>query len=179
MGRLDTPSMSGDRDGDIHLPLPLASPRSVRYGYRRVHVLLKLEGWEVNPKRTYKLYRELGLQLRNNTPKRRVKAKLREDRQETTLTFVDAFTRHALAAEPNFGYRAADVIEAIERVGREIDFPETLRVGQGNAISISRPIRVVRFSRSRGPGSRQTTRFTESFDGKFDARGIVTAHSGA
>ena len=52
----------------------------VRYGYRRVHVLLKREGWTVNHKRTYKLYKEMGLQLRNKTPKRRVKAKLREDR---------------------------------------------------------------------------------------------------
>ena len=30
--------------------------------------------------KVYRLYRELGLQLRNKTPKRRVKAKLREDR---------------------------------------------------------------------------------------------------
>jgi len=41
----------------------------VRYGYRRVHVLLRRDGWAVNPKRIYRLY------------KRRVKAKLREDRQ--------------------------------------------------------------------------------------------------
>jgi putative transposase len=27
----------------------------VRYGYRRVHVLLRREGWSVNHKRTYKL----------------------------------------------------------------------------------------------------------------------------
>ncbi|GGZ17497.1 hypothetical protein GCM10011614_35000 [Novosphingobium colocasiae] len=31
-------------------------------------------------KRTHRIYNELGLQLRNKTPKRRVKAKLREDR---------------------------------------------------------------------------------------------------
>ena len=49
----------------------------VRYGYRRIHVLLRREGWSVNPKRVYRLYRDLGLQLRNKTPKRRVKAKLR------------------------------------------------------------------------------------------------------
>jgi len=49
-------------------------------GYRRVHVLLRREGWEVNAKRIYRLDKELGLQLRNKTPKRRVKAKLREDR---------------------------------------------------------------------------------------------------
>src|SRR5207237_10591504 len=54
----------------------------VRYGYRPVHVLLQREGWAINVKRVYRLYRELSLQLRNKTPKRRVKAKLREDRTE-------------------------------------------------------------------------------------------------
>ena len=53
----------------------------VRYGYRRVHVMLKREGWAVNMKRTYRIYRDLGLQLGRKPPKRRVKAKLREDRQ--------------------------------------------------------------------------------------------------
>jgi putative transposase len=51
----------------------------VRYGYRRIHVLLRREGWAVNAKRVCRLYREMGLQLRNKTPKRRVKAKLRSD----------------------------------------------------------------------------------------------------
>lgn len=54
----------------------------VRYGYRRVHVLLEREGWNINIKKVYRIYRELGLQLRNKTPKRRVKAKLRDDRAE-------------------------------------------------------------------------------------------------
>ena len=57
----------------------------VRYGYRRVHVLLRREGWEVNIKRTDRIYNELGLQLRNKTPKRRVKAKLRDDRKPANL----------------------------------------------------------------------------------------------
>ena len=35
----------------------------VRYGYRRVHVLLRREGWEVNLKKTHRIYNELGLQL--------------------------------------------------------------------------------------------------------------------
>ena len=51
----------------------------VRYGYRRIHVLLSREGWHVNVKRVHRLYREMGLQLRHKTPKRRVKAKLRDD----------------------------------------------------------------------------------------------------
>jgi putative transposase len=56
----------------------------VRYGYRRVHVLLRREGWPINQKKTRRIYRELGLQLRNKTPKRRVKAKLRDDRRNAT-----------------------------------------------------------------------------------------------
>jgi putative transposase len=47
-------------------------------------VLLRREGWWVNPKRIYRLYREMGLQLRKKTPKRRVQAKLRENRQLAT-----------------------------------------------------------------------------------------------
>jgi putative transposase len=36
----------------------------IRYGYRRIAVLLRLEGWRVNTKRVYRLYREEGLQVR-------------------------------------------------------------------------------------------------------------------
>jgi putative transposase len=56
----------------------------VRYGYRRVHVLLRREGWSLGQNKTRRIYRELGLQLRNKTPKRRVKAKLRDDRRVAT-----------------------------------------------------------------------------------------------
>ncbi len=33
----------------------------VRYGYRRLHILLRREGWKVNGKRVYRLYRLEGL----------------------------------------------------------------------------------------------------------------------
>ena len=42
----------------------------VSYGYRRLHVLLQREGWEVNHKRVYRLYCQEGLMLRNKKPKR-------------------------------------------------------------------------------------------------------------
>ncbi len=44
----------------------------VRYGYRRLHVLLEREGWQVNHKRVYRLYRLEGLSLRLKTRKKRV-----------------------------------------------------------------------------------------------------------
>lgn len=55
----------------------------VRYG-SRASTFCCSGSWDVNHKRTYKLYRELGLQLRNKAPKRQVKAKLRDDRHPAT-----------------------------------------------------------------------------------------------
>ena len=40
----------------------------VRYGYRRLTVLLRREGWVVNAKRVYRLYKQEELQVRS--PKR-------------------------------------------------------------------------------------------------------------
>jgi putative transposase len=54
----------------------------VRDGYRRVHVLLAGEGWGLNVRKVYRIYKELGMQLGHKTPKRRGKAKLRDDRAE-------------------------------------------------------------------------------------------------
>ena len=110
----------------------------VRYGYRRVHVVLRREGWDVNAEKVHRIYNELGLQLRNKTPKRRVKAKLRDDRQEArepnetwamdfihdqlatgkkirVLTVVDTFSRFSPILHPRFSYRGEDVVASLER----------------------------------------------------------------
>jgi hypothetical protein len=46
----------------------------MRYGYRRVRVMLRGEGWIINQKKTRRICNELGPQVRNKTPKRQVKA---------------------------------------------------------------------------------------------------------
>ena len=168
----------------------------VRYGYRRIHVLLRREGWQVNAKRIYRLYKELGLQLRNKVPKRRVKAKLREDRRPAIeanetwamdfvhdqlatgrkiriLTVVDTFTRFAPAIEPRFGYRAEDVVEVLERVGRDHGFPKTIRVDQGTEF-VSRVLDLWAYHRGvtldfSRPGKPTDNAFIESLNGKFRA----------
>jgi putative transposase len=43
----------------------------VRYGYRRVHVLLKREGWHLGRNQVRRLYREKQLQLRSKPSRRR------------------------------------------------------------------------------------------------------------
>lgn len=54
----------------------------VHYGYRRVHVLLKREGFEDNHKRVYRLYRQQGLSLRHKRPKRNKAAQLRQPQSQ-------------------------------------------------------------------------------------------------
>ena len=48
----------------------LASERR-RFGYRRLHILLKREGWELNWKKLYRLYREEGLTVRKRGGRKR------------------------------------------------------------------------------------------------------------
>jgi putative transposase len=135
----------------------------VRYGYRRIHVLLRREGWLVNAKRVCRLYREMGLQLRNKSPKRRVKAQLREGRAPASepnqvwamdfvhdqlfdgrkirvLTIVDTFTRLSPAIEVRQQFRGADVVEVLERVSHEMGYPGTIRnFVRGRAGYLTRP----------------------------------------
>lgn len=166
----------------------------VRYGYRRVHVLLRREGWMINMKKTRRIYSELGLQLRNKHPKRRVKAKLREDRQEAAgpnevwamdfvhdqlatgrklriLTVVDTHSRFCPATDPRFSYRGEDVVQTLEHVCGRVGYPKTIRVDNGSEF-ISRDLDLwadangvtLDFSR---PGKPTDNGFIEAFNSKL------------
>lgn len=127
----------------------------VRYGYRCVWVMLCREGWAVNVKKVHRIYNELGLQLRNKTPKRRLEAKLRDDCQVATepnetwamdfvhnqlatgrkirvLTVVDIFSRFSPIVDSRLSYRAEDVVAALERTCAMTGYPRTIRVDQGS-----------------------------------------------
>jgi putative transposase len=56
------------------------APMRVRYGYRKIRVLLNREGWKVGKKLVYRLYREEGLTLRHKPRKWRRAALHRRDR---------------------------------------------------------------------------------------------------
>ena len=148
----------------------------------------------INVKRVYRLYREMGLQLRNKTPKRRVKAKLREDRDEAAgpnevwamdfvhdqlatgrklrvLTVIDIFSRYVPVLDPRFSYRGEDVVATLERVCGRVGYPKTIRVDQGSKF-ISRDMDLwayqhgvtLDFSR---PGKPADNAFIEAFNGRF------------
>ena len=56
----------------------------VRYGYRRVHIMLRREGFDVGRNRVYRVYREEGLVLKTKRPCRWKMATHREARCQPT-----------------------------------------------------------------------------------------------
>ena len=55
---------TADPQDELRLRLKELAAARVRYGYRRLHVLLRREGWPINAKRVYRLYHEEGLSIR-------------------------------------------------------------------------------------------------------------------
>ena len=53
-----------------------------RYGYYRIYILLRREGWKVNHKRVYRLYQKEGVSLRRKWPRRHASAAQRVERVE-------------------------------------------------------------------------------------------------
>ncbi len=108
-------------DGDLRRRLLELAAQRPRFGYRRLHVLLRREGWVVNRKRVYRLYRSEGLAVRRKKRKRVAQASrqprtvptraneqwsmdfmsdsLADGRQYRTLNIVDDATRECLAIE--------------------------------------------------------------------------------
>jgi putative transposase len=72
----------------------------VRYGYRRLHVLLQREGWRVNHKRVYRLYREEGLSLRLKCKQKRVRVARVEPLQPQAPILGAAQNLRPLGYEP-------------------------------------------------------------------------------
>ncbi len=49
-----------DEQAELRIRLKDLAQARVSYGYRRLHIMLRREGWQVNHKRVYRLYREEG-----------------------------------------------------------------------------------------------------------------------
>jgi len=58
-------------DSDLRVRLKELSGERCRFGYRRLHILLKREGWDVNGKKLYRIYREEGLTVRKRGGRKR------------------------------------------------------------------------------------------------------------
>ncbi len=164
----------------------------VRYGYPRIHVLLRREGWVVNRKRVYRIYREEGLSMRLKAPRRRRAAVLRDrvaadavnqtwsmdfmadnladGRKLRLLTIVDNFSRECLALDVAWGFTGTDVAQVLTRIVRERGKPRFIRCDNGPEF-VSQALdqwaywNKVELDFSR-PGKPTDNAFIESFNGR-------------
>lgn len=122
----------------------------VRYGYRRLTVILKREGWQVNAKRIYRLYTEEGLIVRTQRRRERaqrqrlpqgqavrrnhkwsmdfVAQRLPDGRWIRVLTVVDQYTRECLTLFADTALSGEKVAAALDRIVALRGAPQSITV---------------------------------------------------
>ncbi len=126
----------------------------VSYGYLRLHVLLRREGWAINRKRVYRLYTEEGLTLKQRRPARRRSGVVRSVRPALTgpnerwamdfvhdtladrtsvrvLAVIDLFRRECVALVAQRQFRGTDVARVLAAAGAARRLPGIIQCDQG------------------------------------------------
>jgi putative transposase len=166
----------------------------IRYGYRRVHIMLRRDGWAVGRNLVWRLYREEGLALRSKRPRRRKMVVHREVRcvpkhaneawsldfvhdqlssgtKFRALTVVDVFSREGLAIEVGQRLKGEHVVEVLNRLVRQRGAPKYLFADNGaeftgHLVDLWAYHHGVRIDFSR-PGKPTDNAFIETFNGSL------------
>ena len=164
-----------------------------RYGYRRVYLKLRREGWGVNRKRVYRLYRQAGLAVRRRRRKRIGLAErhplpkplaanlswsmdfmsdgLADGRRLRCLNIVDDCTRECLAIEVDTSITGTRVKAVLQRLAETRGLPWSITVDhgpefEGQVLDTWAYEAKVKLSFIR-PGKPNENAYIESFNGKF------------
>lgn len=140
------------RDEELRTRLVELARERPRFGYRRLHVLLRRRGEVVNHKRVHRVYREAGLSIRRK--KRRQSARMGRPLQICTganqewaldfvhdavacgrairvLSVVDAYTRECLALEADTSFASRRVTRVLDEIIAERGRPGRIRCDNG------------------------------------------------
>jgi putative transposase len=180
-------------DAELRQRLKALSSERRRFGYRRLHLLLGREGWKVNWKKLYRIYREEGLTVRKRGGRKRalgtrapmaipqgpnqrwsldfVSDSLSDGRRFRVLCVIDDFSRECLAA-------VVDTSLSGQRVGRELDSIARVRgypcvVVSDNGTELTSNA-ILKWQEERrvewhyiAPGKPMQNGFVESFNGRL------------
>ena len=167
-----------------------------RYGYRRITVMLRQEGWHVNHKRVERLWRQEGLKVPQKQPKRRrlwfndgsclrlrpehrnhvwsydfVSERTTDGRPLRMLNIIDEYTRECLAIRVRRTIKANDVIDTLSDLFITRGTPRFIRSDNGPEF-VAELLRTWLFNLGVTtafiePGSPWENGYIESFNGKF------------
>ena len=167
-----------------------------RYGYRRIWALLRAEGWQVNRKRVYRLWRRQGLKVPRKQRKRRrlgssanachrrraeyrghvwcwdfIHDRTADGRPLKWLSVVDEYTRECLVLEARRGMTAAAAVHVLAALVRRRGAPRHVRSDNGPEF-IARAIRAWLAREAVGPlyiapGAPWENGYAESFHSRL------------
>lgn len=182
-----------ERDLALRERLRLLAAERPRFGYKRLHLLLRREGVVVNHKRVLRLYREERLAVRPHrgrkhaavarvplcAPTKRnerwgmdfIHDRCEDGRQFRSLTMVDELTRECPAIEVGTSLPAARVIEVLDELALGRGLPDSMIVDNGPEF-ISRALDVWAYRRGIElhfirPGKPVENAYIESFHSRF------------
>lgn len=164
-----------------------------RFGYLRIHTMLRREGWHVNHKRIHRLYKLDGLQVRTKRRKKTasharvplpapegsnqawsmdfVTDRLENGRRLRILTIVDQYSRECVAVDADFSLTGEKVVACLDRQKQLRGLPKSITVDNGSEF-ISKSLDAwayrnnvqLQFIR---PGKPIENAFIESFNGRL------------
>jgi putative transposase len=164
-----------------------------RYGYRKIRIFLARQGHVMSAERTYRLWRQTGLQVPKRRPRRRAATRrprplpptsinhvwaydfvfdtCADGRSLKCLTVVDEFTRECLAIDVAGSIRSGRVIEILTQLVSIHGAPQYLRSDNGPefvAIAVLRWVQAAQIETAFiDPGKPWQNGTDESFNGKF------------
>ena len=178
---------------ELREKLKVFAAQRPRWGYRRLHILLKREGHHVNHKLVFRVYRAEGLAVRRKKRKRMAASlrvvpppptrarqqwtmdftqdSLASGRQFRTLNVIDTFTRECLVIEVDHSLPGARVVRVLQRLVEQHGQPEAIRIDNGSEFTSAV---VDAWAYEHGikldfirPGKPTDNGHIESFNGKF------------
>jgi putative transposase len=182
-----------DKNRQLHERIVSLAGQRRRFGYRRIHIMLKREGWHINVKRVYRLYRDAGLAVRKRSRKRiglteRVPLLLPETpnhawsmdfvhdgladgRRIRCLNVVDDCTRESIVIEVDTSISGERVARVLDRIAGLRPLPQMIRVDHGPEFT---SLALDAWAHGRGvklaftqPGKPTQNAYIESFNGRF------------
>jgi putative transposase len=180
-------------DADIRSRLRELANLRRRFGYRRLHILLRREGIELNHKKLFRLYREERLTVRRRGGRKRalgtrapmalpdranqrwsldfVSDALVDSRRFRVLAVVDDFSRECLALVADTSLSGVRVARELDRLVEFRGRPLMIVSDNGTELTSNA---ILRWQEERGvewhyiaPGKPQQNGFVESFIGRF------------
>jgi putative transposase len=180
-------------DGPLRARLKVLAAERRRFGYRRLHVLLRREGWEVNHKKVYRIYVEERLQVRRRKRKRIARTERRplvavnavnlrwsmdfqhdvtaKVQRFRTLNIVDDFSRECPVIEVDTSLTGERVCRVLDRLKASRGLPLEIVLDNGPEM-ISKALDEWAYRNQVHlnfiePGKPNQNAFIESFNGRF------------